>query len=116
MAENPAAPALTLDVKVSGEMVVVLCHGRLVAGVTDLLYSKVKQLIPGHKRVVLDLSDLSHMDSMGLGTLVRLYVHARSEGCALELMNLSHGIQKLLSLTNMLSIFSVIGEQGIKMG
>jgi anti-anti-sigma factor len=64
---------------------------------------------------VLDLSDLKHTDSMGLGALVRLYVSAKSAGCSLELMHLSKQIQHLLGLTNMLSVFTVIGENGIKL-
>ena len=77
-------------------------HGKLSMGVSNLLHARVKKLIPEHKRIVLDLSDLSHMDSSGLGTLVGLFVSARSAGCSLELVNLSHGIQKVLSLTNLL--------------
>ena len=116
MTDEAAAKPFSLDSKRSGDVVVVHLHGRLVAGARDVLYAEVRQLIPGSKRIVLDLGKLTHMDSMGLGTLARLYVHARSAGCTLELMNLSHGIYKLLDLTNMLSVFSVIGESGIKMG
>ena len=79
-------------------------------GVSNVLHVRVKKLIPEHKRIVLDLSDLSHMDSSGLGTLVGLFVSARSAGCSLELLNLSHGIQKVLSLTNLLG--SVHGDWG----
>jgi anti-anti-sigma regulatory factor len=52
---------------------------------------------------------------MGLGTLVRLYVSAKSAGCSLELTHLSKQIRHLLGLTNMFSIFTVIGENGIRM-
>jgi len=114
--EKAPAKEFTLDSKRSGDVVLVHLHGKLVGDARDVLYAEVRKLIPGSKRIVLDLGDLTHMDSMGLGTLARLYVHARSEGCALELMNLSHGIYKLLDLTNMLSVFRVIGEHGIKMG
>ena len=57
------------------------------------------------------------MDSSGLGTLVGLFVSARSAGCSLELMNLSHGIQKVLSRLNLLGVFfdGDWGESGIKM-
>ena len=39
---------------------------------------RLRQLVPDHKRIVLDFTDLTHMDSSGIGTLVRLYVHAKS--------------------------------------
>jgi anti-sigma B factor antagonist len=88
----------------------------LVAGVNDVLYVKASQLFPDTKRVVLDLTYLTHTDSMGLGTLVRLYVSSRSAGCDLELINLGKQIKQLLITTNLVSVFTIIGERGIRMG
>ena len=116
MPDGVTASPLTFDVDVTGDVVLIRLHGKLTMGVTNLLHARVKKLIPEHKRIVLDLSDLSHMDSSGLGTLVGLFVSARSAGCSLELINLSHGIQKVLSLTNLLSVFTVVGESGMKVG
>jgi anti-sigma B factor antagonist len=110
-----AAPVLTIDVeRCTGNVYVLRLHGKLIAGVTDVLSSAVTPLIPQTKRIVLDLSDLKHTDSMGLGSLVRLYVSAKSVGCSLELMHLSQQIRNLLGLTNLFSIFTIIGENGIK--
>jgi anti-sigma B factor antagonist len=115
MPDQAVPPVLTIDIeRRAGNAAIVHCHGKLVAGVTDVLSSGVTELIPGTKRIVLDLSDLKHTDSMGLGTLVRLYVSAKSAGCSLELTHLSKQIQHLLGLTNMLSVFTVVGENGIK--
>jgi anti-sigma B factor antagonist len=116
MSDKAAATLLTLDIHRAGTAAVVRCHGRLVAGVNDILYVKVSQLFPDTKRVVLDLTYLTHTDSMGLGTLVRLYVSSRSAGCDLELINLGKQIRQLLVTTNLLSVFTVIGEHGIRMG
>jgi len=116
MPDSVNASPLQLDVQVNDEVVLIRLHGKLVMGVTNLLHMRVKKLIPEHKRIVLDLSGLTHMDSSGLGALAALFVSARSAGCSLELMNLSHGIQKVLSLTNMLSVFTVVGETGLKIG
>ena len=116
MPDGATASPLTFDIEITDNVVLMRLHGKLTMGVSNLLHIRVKKLIPEHKRIVLDLSDLSHMDSSGLGTLVGLFVSARSAGCSLELMNLSHGIQKVLSLTNLLGVFSVIGESGMKMG
>jgi len=116
MPETTVVRTLTLDVEPIGDgAVLVRCRGKFVMGITDVLYNRVKKLIPENKRIVLDLSDLSQMDSMGLGTLVRLYVSAKSAGCSLELINLGQRVRQLLGTTNLLSVFSVIGEHGIKM-
>jgi anti-anti-sigma factor len=115
MSDEAAASRLTLDIDRAGSVAVVRCRGKLVGGVTDFLYFEVSQLIPGAKRIVLDLTDLTHMDSMGLGTVVRLYVSARSAGCDLELINLGKRIRQLLGVTNLLSVFAIVGENNIRM-
>ena len=71
---------LTFDIERAGDQAVVRCHGKLVAGVNEMLYVAVRPMIPDAKRIVLDLTDVTHMDSMGLGTVVRLYVSAKSAG------------------------------------
>jgi anti-sigma B factor antagonist len=111
----PASP-LTFEVTYAGDATVVRCNGKLVAGVNDLLYAEVTRLVPCTKRIVLDLTDLTRVDSMGLGTLVRLYVSCRSAGCSLELVNLGKQVRQLLGTTNLLSVFAIVGEHGIKMG
>ena len=116
MPEEAAVSPLTFEIERKGSVAIVRCHGKLVAGVSDLLYTNVSRLIPDSKRIVLDLTDLAHMDSMGLGTLVRLYVSAKSGGCSLELINLGKRIRQLLGMTNLLSVFTTIGERGITIG
>jgi anti-sigma B factor antagonist len=116
MSDKAAASLLTLEIERSGNTAIVRCHGKLVAGVNDFLYTEVSQLIPDSKRIVLDLTDLTHMDSMGLGALIRLYVSARSAGCDLELINLGQRIRQLFGVTNLLSVFTIIGENGIRLG
>jgi anti-anti-sigma factor len=94
--------------------VLVSCRGRLVSGYTDEFDESIRRLIPGSKRIVLDFKDLTHMDSSGLGAVIRLYVTAKSAGCELQLVNLGKGIRKIFSITNVLSLFTVIGENNIR--
>jgi anti-sigma B factor antagonist len=114
MLHEATPSSFTLEIDRAGDVTIVRCHGQLVFGVTDILSTQVRKLIPTTKRIVLDLSDLTFMDSSGLGTLVRLYVSAKSAGCELQLVNLRKRIEELLALTNLLSVFSIIGEHGIK--
>jgi anti-sigma B factor antagonist len=114
MSDQAAASSFAIDIDRAPNSAVVRCRGRLVAGVHDSLYLEVRQLLPDTKRIVLDLTDLTHMDSMGLGTVVRLYVSARSAGCDLELINIGKRIRQVLGVTNLLSVFTIIGENGIR--
>jgi anti-anti-sigma factor len=115
MPTQPTTPPLTLEIETTADTAIVRCQGRLVTSSTDALYLPVAQLIPTHKRIVLDLTGLTQMDSMGLGTLVRLAVSARSKGCRLELLNLGKKVRDLLVMTNLLSVFTIVGEHGIKL-
>lgn len=107
---------LSFEIDRSGDVAVVRCHGKLVAGVSNVFYDKMHELIPGTKRIVLDLSDLVRMDSTGLGALVRLYVSTKPAGCCVELVNLGKQIRELLGLTHLWDVFASIGECGAKMG
>jgi len=113
MPTEATAPLFTLDIERAGNTAVVKCHGRLVAGVNDILYAEVSRLIPDTRRIVLDLTDLKQMDSMGLGALVRVYVSVRSAGAELELINLGPRIRQLLGMARLLSAFTVIGENNV---
>jgi anti-sigma B factor antagonist len=106
---------LTLEIERTDDGAIVRCYGALVSGVTDVLYSNVRPLIPGSKRVVLDLSNLARMDSLGLGTLMGLYVTAKTSGCKLELINIGKRIRELLDLTNTWTVFATIGEHNVKL-
>lgn len=112
------APPCTLNITVEekGDVVIVHLHGRLVSNVSSNFYARVCQFIPNHRRIILDLAELTHMDSMGLGTLVRLMVSAKTKGCSLELLHLGKRIRGLLGLTHLLDCFTVIGEKGVTLG
>jgi anti-sigma B factor antagonist len=115
MPQAAAQPTLSLDVERKGTAIIVHCHGRLVFGVCDVLYHRVRELLPESKRIILDLTDLKQVDSMGLGTLVRLHVSAKSAGTCLELVNLGKQVRELLGITNLLSVFGEMCENGITM-
>jgi len=115
MSEPAAASPLQIDIERTKDGAIVRCRGKLVAGVGGALYAEVRPLIPDAQRIVLDLTDLAVMDSMGLGTVVRCWVAAKSAGCSLELINVGPRIRQILSVTNMLSVFTVVGEHSIRM-
>lgn len=113
MPEAVAASLLTLSVERKDDVATVKCHGKLVLGVCDVLASTVRDLIPACKRIVLDLTDLQIMDSIGLGTIVRLYVSSRAGGSCLVLINVGPRIRQLLGMTNLLSVLTDMCEKGV---
>ena len=104
---------LTFEIERDGDTAVVKCHGRLVVGTSEELYQEVKHLLPQTKVIVVDLADLAYVDSMGLGTLVRLYSSARKEGCEFKLLHLGKQLRNVLKMTNLLSVFGQAEDDGI---
>ena len=104
---------LTFAIERNGDSAVVKCHGRLVAGTTEEFYEDVKQLLPQTKSVVVDLADLTYVDSTGLGTLVRLLTSARKLDCEFKLLHLGKQLRNVLKLTNLLSVFAQAEDHGI---
>ena len=116
MPDQPAPRRLTLEIERSNEsLTIVRCQGQLISGLTDVLYSNVRPMIQANKRIVLDLSELTWMDSMGLGALVGLYTSAKAAGCRLELLKIGKRVRELLGLTHLLDVFSIIGEHGVRL-
>ena len=104
---------LTLAIERDGDTAVVKCYGRLVAGTTEEFYEEVKQLLPQTKSVVVDLAELTYVDSSGLGTLVRLHATARKLDCEFKLLHLGKQLRNLLKLANLLSVFGQVEDHGI---
>ena len=122
MPENAAAKATTLltlatstEADAAGAFIRVRCSGKLVTTSTGILQTEVRSFLPGAKRIVLDLTDLGYMDSSGLGSIIGLYVSVKSAGGRLEVINLSARVRQLFSITNVLSLFEVCGEQNIRL-
>lgn len=105
MPADPAAPQLNLRVDAHEGETVVVCSGWLTAEFTGKFKSEVKGLIPGAKRIVLDLAPLTYMDSSGIGAVVGVYVSARTAGCAFRVMNMNKHVRELLKMTHLLAVF-----------
>lgn len=85
----------------------IKCHGRLTSENTNELREIVQPLIQRGGQIALDFADLQYLDSSGLGTIVALKVSAVNRGlCVLSLRNLTPRVKQLLSMTNLLQLFS----------
>jgi anti-sigma B factor antagonist len=102
MATNSVpAPKLGMTIDKTPDITVVRCTGRIVSDTTELLKKTVKPLFEESKTVVLDFTDVNHIDSSGLGTIVGLYISASSASCQLKMVNLSQRVKELFSMTRL---------------
>jgi anti-sigma B factor antagonist len=88
---------------------VVWLDGRIVLGEeTVVLREKVKGLLgEGKKKLILDLKNVTFIDSAGLGALVAAHTSARVSGATLRLCNLGSRTIELLQMTRLVTVFEV---------
>jgi anti-sigma B factor antagonist len=94
--------------EVNGVAVLAL-EGRIVYGdESAALGEQVKsQLAAGKKKLVLDLKNVTMIDSAGLDVLVIAHTSAKSSGAALRLCNLGSRTNELLQITRLANVFEV---------
>ncbi len=98
---------MNIDVRKSGDVIIVDFNGRLAVGVTDEILPQVinELLVEGHKKILLNLSEVDYIDSNGLGELVQGLKAAKRHGASLRLLNPQDRVRKTLRLTNLLPMF-----------
>src|SRR6202051_1725111 len=97
---------LRLESRPVGDVLVIQCHGRIVAGnEVFTLHALVGESFAKYGDVVLHLEQVEFVDSSGLGALVRLMQTARSKGGDLKLSAVPPRIRKTLEMTGLLSQF-----------
>jgi anti-sigma B factor antagonist len=97
---------LRLESRPVGDVLIVQCQGRIVAGkeVNTLHYS-IQDALARYGDIVMQLDQVEFVDSSGLGALVRLMQAARAKGGDLKLSGVSPATRKSLEMTNLLSQF-----------
>ena len=75
---------------------------------TGILREKTRALLEaGHARIIVDLGEVSYIDSAGLATLVTLYTSARKHGGDVKLIHLTHRVRGLLQITRLSTVFEI---------
>ena len=94
-------------------VVVLALDGRIVLGEETIgLRDKVKGLLgEGKKKIVLDLKNVTMIDSSGLGAMVTAHSSAKSAGATLRLCNLGTRTNELLQMTRLVTVFEVSNSE-----
>ncbi len=104
--------ALKMDSKTVGGVTLVHCAGRIVFGdEASALRSTLKDILSASKKIVLDLSEVSYIDSGGLGTLVGVYSSARAAGADIKLTGLGQRVRDVLQITKLVTVFEVYDSE-----
>ena len=91
-------------IDMSGRITLGEASGKLRDTVHNLLESGVKGML-------LNLGDVSYIDSSGLGELVSAYTTARGKGCTVKLLNVQAKVQDLLQITKLYTVFETFNDE-----
>ena len=104
--------ALKLSSRTIDGVKVIDCVGRIVFGdEASQLRETVKRELAENNRLVLNLGDVSYIDSGGIGTLVSLFTTARNAGGDIKLANLTKRVGDLLQITKLISVFESYDDE-----
>ncbi|PYX20973.1 MAG: anti-sigma factor antagonist [Acidobacteria bacterium] len=99
---------LKMDTLLADGVTIVACSGRIVFGEESSgLRESLKKLLTTTKRIILNLSGVSYIDSGGLGTLVGVYSSARAAGADIKLTGLGPRLRDVLAITKLATVFEV---------
>jgi anti-sigma B factor antagonist len=96
-----------------GKVTILSLAGKVTLGEGDvLLKDKLHSLLnQGRKDVLLNLAQVSYVDSAGLGAIVSAYTTMTREGGSLKLANVTKKMQDLLSITKLLTVFETFDSE-----
>ena len=92
---------------------VVDMSGRITLGEGSVvLRETVKDLLAkGHKKILLNLGDVSYIDSSGIGEMVSAFTSVRREGGELKLLKLTKKVHDLLQITKLYTVFDIKDDE-----
>ena len=105
---------MQIDQRVNGDVAIVGITGdiTLSKGGDVLLKDKIQSLLQqGHRKILLDMGNVSYVDSAGLGELVQAYATTKNRGGALKLVNVTTRLRDLLVVTKLLTVFDTFDSE-----
>ena len=98
---------MTIETRTSGPVTILDIHGKTTIGEGSAEVRKtVRELLQaGKKDILLNLGDVSYVDSSGIGELVSSFTTVSNQGGQLKLLNLTKKLKELLAITKLLTVF-----------
>ena len=98
-----------------GDATVMDLSGRITLGEgSAMLREMIKELVgKGRKHIVLNLGDVTYIDSSGIGELVSGFQTVRTSGGQLKLLHLTKKVHDLLQITKLFTVFDVYSDESV---
>jgi len=87
--------------------------GRITIGEGSVvLRDRVRdEIAAGRQRIIINLADVSYIDSSGLGELISAFTTAKNRGITLKLLNLTKRINELMQITKLYTVFDAYDDE-----
>ena len=101
--------SVKLNTRQVGDVSVVDVAGRITLGEgSSALRDEIRQMVgKGQKKILLNLGEVSYIDSSGIGELVSGFTTVTNQGGQLRLVNLTKRVKDLLQITKLYTVFEV---------
>ena len=105
--------SVKLNTRQVGDVTVVDVAGRITLGEgSSALRDTLRELVgKGQKKILLNLGDVSYIDSSGIGELVSGFTTVTNSGGQLKLLGLNKRVKDLLQITKLYTVFDVHEEE-----
>ena len=104
---------MIIQMRIIGDVRILDCSGKIKLGEgTMAIRNAVRDALEsGTKKIILNLEEVDHIDSSGVGELMRTYTSVIHEGGRLKLLYLTKRIRELLAITKLLTVFEVFDDE-----
>ena len=109
---------LNINERQAGDVTILDMSGKITIGEGSVaLRTAIRRLLEeGKKRILLNLAQVSYIDSSGIGELVSSYTATNNAEGQLKLLNLTQKIKDLLTITKLLTVFDVYDNEADALG
>jgi anti-sigma B factor antagonist len=104
---------MKINTRTIGDVQILDWSGKITLGEgTMSVRNAVRDILQsGGKKIILNLADVSYIDSSGIGELVSSYTTVTNSGGKFKLLSLTKKIQELLAITKLLTVFETFDNE-----
>lgn len=102
---------MQIEERSEGSVKILDVTGKITQGdalFRDKIHSMINQ---GHKKILVNMSGVTYVDSAGLGELVGAYTTVKRSGGSLKLHSVTSKINELLTITKLLTVFETFDQE-----
>ena len=109
---------MTIDTRTANGVTILDIQGKITIGEGSAeIRNTIRDLLQaGKNKILLNMGEVSYVDSSGIGELVSSFTRVTNQGGELKLLNLTKKLQELLAITKLLTVFECFNDEESALG